>query len=205
MSKDLYDAMVRAPMVAQPLIFAFHGTGGNEAQLFEMISQRVTGAGVVSPRGDIEDRGGARFFRRMEEGDHDLDDLARATHKMVAFVEAHLADVRGHPVYAFGYSNGANLLASVLMARPDLFQRVALLHPTANWNFDTSANLSGRKVLVTGGQRDFIAPVAGIEPLTTWLADAGADVATEFHDGGHELRNTEWTAIGSLFGANGPS
>jgi phospholipase/carboxylesterase len=77
--------------------------------------------------------GAARFFRRTGEGVYDMDDLARRTEAMANFVAAHVAAHKAlHPgvsVYGFGYSNGANILASVAMARPDLFDRIRLLHP----------------------------------------------------------------------------
>ena len=36
--------------------------------------------------------------------------------------------------------------------------------------------------------------------LIAWLQTQGADVQTDVHDGGHELRNTELTALTRLFG-----
>ncbi|MEL6702242.1 MAG: alpha/beta hydrolase [Pseudomonadota bacterium] len=195
MSKDLYQARVTAPAPARPLVFAFHGTGGDEHQLFELAGQLVPGGGVISPRGDVSEMGATRFFRRTGEGVYDMDDLARATDKMTAFVEAHRAMHPGHPVYAFGYSNGANILAAVLFKRPDLFDRVGLLHPLVTWEPEDQPGLAGRKVLITAGKRDPITPWAQSAALIDRLKAAGADVSTEVHDGGHELRNSELTAL----------
>ena len=200
MTKDLYHAQISAPQPAHPLVFALHGTGGNEHQLFELASQIVPGAGVISPRGDVSEGGAARFFRRTGEGVYDMDDLARATDKMIAFVEAHRSAHPGHPVYAFGYSNGANILASVFLKRPDLFDRVGLLHPLVTWEPAPNPALKDRPVLVTAGRRDPITPLPMSERLIDWLRSAEADVHAEVHDGGHELRNTELTALTSLFG-----
>ncbi|WP_147113251.1 alpha/beta hydrolase [Tateyamaria sp. syn59] len=200
MSTDLYQARTSAPDPARPLVFAFHGTGGDENQLFELASQIVPGAGVVSPRGDVSEGGAARFFRRTGEGVYDMDDLARATAKMTAFVAAHRAAHPGHPVYAFGYSNGANILASVFLKRPDLFDRVGLLHPLVTWGLAPNPALEDRPVLVTAGRRDPITPLPMSEQLIAWLKAQGADVQTDVHDGGHELRNTELTALTRLFG-----
>lgn len=199
MSKDLYTALVKAPEARNPLVFPFHGTGGDEHQLFELAGQLVPGAGIVSPRGDVSEMGAARFFRRTGEGVYDMDDLARATDKMIAFIEAHRTVHPSSPVYAFGYSNGANILAAVLLKRPELFDRTALLHPLVTWEPDDQPGLAGRKILVTAGKRDPITPWPQSQSLIAWLKAADADVATDVHDGGHELRNSELTALATLF------
>lgn len=198
MSDDLYTALVKAPEAGQPLVFALHGTGGDERQLYDLAEQLVPGAGIISPRGDVSELGAARFFRRTGEGVYDMQDLARATDKMIAFMAAHRAAHPGSPVYAFGYSNGANILAAALFARPDLFERVGLLHPLVAWEPGAPPDLSGRQVLITAGKRDPITPWSATEALISWLQTTGAEVRTELHDGGHELRNTELTALGEL-------
>lgn len=199
MSTDLYQARISAPEPGRPLVFAFHGTGGNEDQFFELSQHLVPGGGVVSPRGDVSEMGAARFFRRTGEGVYDMDDLARATTKMTAFVEAHKDANPGSAVYAFGYSNGANILAAAFLEHPELFDRVGLLHPLVTWDAVPNPELTGRKVLITAGRRDPITPWPMSEQLIDWFSSAGADVSTEVHAGGHELQNTEIDALVQLF------
>lgn len=195
MALDLYFAKTRAPDAGAPLVFAFHGTGGDETQFFDVVRQVNPRAGIVSPRGDVSEHGAARFFRRTGEGVYDMDDLARRTQAMVRFVEAQKAEYPGVATYGFGYSNGANILASVMMARPDLFDRVGLLHPLIPWAPEPVAGLDGRHVLVTAGRQDPICPWPLIARLIEWLAAQGADVETVIHDGGHEIRPEEVQAL----------
>ncbi len=101
----------------------------------------------------------------------------------------------GTPLFGFGYSNGANILASVFMKRPDLFDRVGLLHPLVTWEAKPDPALMDRKVLITAGQRDPITPWPMSERLMGCFEAAGAAVTTEVHHGGHELRDTEITAL----------
>ena len=199
MSLNAYAARVSAPQPSRPLVFAFHGTGGDEHQLFDLAEKLVPGAGVVSPRGDVSEMGAARFFKRAAEGVYDMADLERATDKMIRFIEAHASKNTGHPVYAFGYSNGANILAAVLLKRPDLFERVGLLHPLVTWEPEARPGLQGTKVLLTAGRHDPITPWAASSRLHEWLSKNGADVTLDAHEGGHELRNTEVTALQELF------
>ena len=102
-----------------PLLFAFHGTGGDENQFVSLGRDLVPGATIVSPRGDVSEFGAARFFRRTGEGVYDMADLARATTKMVGIRRVHVAAEKPSAVLGIGYSNGANILASVIFARPD--------------------------------------------------------------------------------------
>ena len=192
-----YHARMRAPDAGAPLIFAFHGTGGDENQFFDLVRQITPGAGIVSPRGDVSEGGAARFFRRTGEGVYDMADLARRTDRMAGFVAAQKAAHPGVPVYGFGYSNGANILASVVMAAPQLFDRVGLLHPLVPWQ-PAPVDLTGRRVLVSAGRRDPICPWPQSDRLLRWFADQGAEVTSAVHDGGHEIRQAELVALAGL-------
>ncbi|MGR3479948.1 alpha/beta hydrolase [Salipiger marinus] len=192
-----YHARMRAPDAGAPLIFAFHGTGGDENQFFDLVRQINPGAGIVSPRGDVSEGGAARFFRRTGEGVYDMADLARRTDRMAGFVAAQKAAHPGVPVYGFGYSNGANILASVVMAAPQLFDRVGLLHPLVPWQ-PAPVDLTGRRVLVSAGRRDPICPWPQSDRLLRWFADQGAEVTSAVHDGGHEIRQAELVALAGL-------
>ncbi|SHI42515.1 alpha/beta hydrolase [Wenxinia saemankumensis] len=198
MSVDHYTALTTGPAPGAPLLFVFHGTGGTERQFFELGQQLVPGAGIVSPRGDVSEGGALRFFRRTGEGVYDMDDLAARTARMGDFVAAHRARHPGAPAYGFGYSNGANILASVMMARPELFDRAGLLHPLIPWAPDPVPGLAGRRVLITAGRRDPICPWPLSERLIDWTRAQGAEVTTEIHEGGHELREAEIDALSRL-------
>ncbi len=201
MSVDAYEGLASAPAPGKPLVFAFHGTGGDEHQFAGLVSQILPGAGLVAPRGDVSEMGANRFFRRTGEGVYDMDDLARRTEKMAGFVAAHKAANPGVPVYGFGYSNGANILASVMMTAPELFDRVGLLHPLIPWSPDPVPGLAGKAVLVTAGRRDPITPWPQSGKLIAWLRDQEASVTTEVHEGGHELREGEIQALANLLTA----
>ena len=195
MTEDLYQAYTRKGESGKPLVFTFHGTGGNENQFVPLVDGLIPGAQIVSPRGDVSEYGALRFFRRTGEGVYDMDALARRTDKMTRFIASHKAANPGRDVYALGYSNGANILASVLFRKPELFDRVALLHPLIPWRPDDNAGLSGRKILVTGGERDPICPPALSAALIDYFKAQYADVQSAIHGGGHEIRPDEISAI----------
>lgn len=199
MTKDSYIHKLLPGEPGSPLVFTFHGTGGDENQLLGFARELVPGATIVSPRGDVSEMGAARFFRRTGEGVYDMDDLDRATGKMAGFVKAHIEAAKPSKVLALGYSNGANILASVLFAEPELFDAVALMHPLIPFEPEVKGSLAGRHVLITAGRRDPICPPEITSRLDAYLRAAGADVRLEWHEGGHEVRPNEIEAVKSLF------
>ena len=199
MSKDAYIHKVLPGSPGGPMLFVFHGTGGDESQLLSPGRDLVPQATIISPRGDVSEYGAARFFSRTGEGVYDMDDLARATDKMAAFVKAHVEAARPSIVLGLGYSNGANILASVVFAEPELFDATVLMHPLIPFEPQVQGSLAGRHMLLTAGKRDPICPPNLTTRLEAYLRADGADVTVEWHEGGHEVRPNEIEAARRLF------
>lgn len=199
MSKDTYTHKLLPGSPGGPLLFVFHGTGGDENQLVSLGRELVPSASIVSPRGDVSEQGAARFFRRTGEGVYDMEDLARATAKMAAFIKAHVEEAKPSTVLGLGYSNGANILASVAFAEPGLFDATVLMHPLIPFEPQVKGSLAGRHVLITAGRRDPICPPNLTSRLEAYLRADGAAVTVEWHDGGHEVRPNEIEAARQLF------
>ncbi|BCH14378.1 alpha/beta hydrolase [Mesorhizobium sp. L-2-11] len=191
MSKDAYTYKTLPGSPDGSLLFVFHGTGADENQLLSLGRDLAPQATIVSPRGDVSEDGAARFFRRTGEGVYDMDDLARATDKMVGFVRTHVEASKPASVLGLGYSNGANILASVVFAAPSLFDAAVLMHPLIPFEPEVKGSLAGRRILVTAGKRDPICPPNLTVRLEAYLRADGADVTVEWHDGGHEVQSNE--------------
>ncbi|MBW9065752.1 alpha/beta hydrolase [Rhizobium herbae] len=189
-----YVHRLKAGAPGNPIFFVFHGTGGDERQFFEFGSDLLPDATIVSPRGDVSEHGAARFFRRTGEGVYDMADLARATDKMATFVGSLAREHQASQVIGLGFSNGANILANLLI-ETNLFDKAILLHPLIPFKPKDNAALEGRQILITAGQRDPICPA----PLTQGLADyftaQKAVVDVEWHTGGHDIRQNEIEAV----------
>jgi phospholipase/carboxylesterase len=179
---------------ARPLVFAFHGTGGTESQFVPLVRELMPGAAIVAPRGDVSEQGALRFFRRLAEGRYDMEDLGQRTARMAEFVGAHVAAGRPSEVIGLGYSNGANILASVIFARPELFGRAVLMHPLIPWTPEPAPVAT--RVLITAGERDPICPPEMTRALGAWFEAQGAPVETYWHPGGHEIDRGEIAAVG---------
>lgn len=178
-----------------PLVLTFHGTGGTEDQFHGAALDLWPGAHVVSPRGDVSEGGALRYFRRIGEGVYDMADLARRTEAMAAFIAAEKARTGALRIIGLGYSNGANILASVSFAAPGLVDTLLLLHPLIPFTPAPAPGLSGRQVLITAGRRDPICPAPLTQGLADWYGAQGADVTLHWHPGGHEIAADETAAI----------
>ncbi len=191
MSNDPYIHRTLPGSAGTPMLFVFHGTGGDEQQLLSLGRELLPTATIVSPRGDVSELGAARFFRRTGEGVYDMDDLARATAKMAGFILEQVDAANPSAVLGLGYSNGANILASVVFTQPKLFNGVVLMHPLIPFEPKVSGDLMECRILITAGRRDPICPPNLTNRLDAYLRAAGADATVEWHEGGHEVRPNE--------------
>lgn len=181
-----------------PLIFTFHGTGGDEQQFHGLARDLLPEATVISPRGDVSEQGANRYFRRSGEGVYDMVDLAQRVTRMAAFVTSAKAARAPACTIGLGYSNGANILAAVAFAHPALFDTMILLHPLIPFTPAPQPGLAGKRILITAGRHDPICPAPQTSTLADWLTAQGAGVEILWHDGGHEIGQAEIAALPSF-------
>jgi predicted esterase len=179
------------------VLLMLHGTGGDEKDLVPLARLLRPGAAILSPRGNVLENGMPRFFRRLAEGVFDLEDLERRTHELAAFIDAAVEryEIDRSRLVAVGFSNGANIAASVVLRRPGALPRAALLSPMVPFEPENAPSLAGTRVFIGAGRNDPIAPISEAERLAALLRDAGADVTPYFHGGGHTITNDELTAV----------
>jgi phospholipase/carboxylesterase len=188
-------AEVPAKAGDQPIVFALHGTGGDETQLVPLAQRVWPDAAIIAPRGDVSEYGALRFFKRKAEGVYDFEDLELRQKAMAAFVRAQKDRLSPSRTIGLGYSNGANILAAVAVAAPDLFDALVLMHPLIPWTPEDQPGLAKATVLITAGRRDPICPPAQTGALERYFERQGADTVVEWHEGGHELRPSEVEAL----------
>lgn len=191
MTTESYKHRIEDGGANAPLLFTFHGTGGDEHQFPDLGRDLMPSATIVSPRGDVSEGGALRFFRRTAEGVYDMEDLAARTARMAGFIEAIIAERQPKAVLGLGYSNGANILASVMFARPNLFDGTVLMHPLIPFQPQVDGTLAGKSILITAGRKDPICPPNLTNRLESYLQGLDAGVETVWHEGAHEVRPVE--------------
>lgn len=182
-------------------LLMLHGTGGNEHDLIPLADLISPTSNVLGVRGNVLENGMPRFFRRLSEGVFDEEDLIQRTHDLKAFIDDAAAQYGfdRSRVVAVGYSNGANIAASLLFHDGDALQGAVLHHPMVPLRGKELPNLSGVPVFIAAGQRDMMCPPQESEDLTSLLRGAGADVALHWEQGGHQLSRTEVEAAAVWF------
>lgn len=176
-----------------PVLLLLHGTGGTERDLLGLAQHIDAEASVLSVRGNVLENGMPRFFRRLAEGVFDIEDLKLRTEELKSFIadaaEQHSFD--RHNVVAIGYSNGANIAASLMFHDKDVLAGAMLHHPMVPLRDLQLPDLSAVKVFIAAGDNDPICPPQETKELHELLTGAGASVELLWESNGHQLSRSE--------------
>src|SRR5262249_7162147 len=159
-------------------LLLLHGTGGDENDLLPLGQVLAPGAALLSPRGKVLENGMPRFFRRLAMGVFDEQDLRFRSRELAEFVQT-ASDQYGfdsQKVIGVGYSNGANIAASLLLLHPGVLRAAALFSPMVPLEPERLPNLTGVAVFVAAGRSDPIVPPENTRRLQSLLTEAGAAV-----------------------------
>jgi len=184
-------------------LLLLHGTGGNERDLIPLGRELDPNAALLSPRGKVLENGMPRFFRRLAEGVFDLEDLKYRTNELADFISAageHYGFATDQLV-AVGYSNGANIAASMLLLRSEILGAAILFRAMVPLVPDRLPELSSVRVWIGAGDQDPIIPASEAQRLVELLRRAGADVTIRFAKAGHGLTNDDVEAARHWLGA----
>jgi predicted esterase len=188
---------------AETTLLLLHGTGGTEHDLVPLGEQLLPGAALLSPRGKVLEQGMPRFFRRLAMGVFDVPDLIARTQELAEFVGAAARDYGfdASRVVAVGFSNGANIAASLMLLHPRTLRGGVLFRAMVPLQPREQPDLSGRSVFLAGGRFDTMVPATNTEQLAEMLRSAGADVTLHWENEGHSLVPSEveaarrWLAV----------
>jgi phospholipase/carboxylesterase len=179
-----------AALPAPPVgLLLLHGTGGDERDLLPIGRSLAPGAAILSPRGKVLERGMPRFFRRLEEGVFDQEDLTKRTTELAHFIRGAEKKHSMTPgrLVAVGFSNGANIASSILMTDPDALAGAILMRgmppfvPARPWT------LNHKPVLVLSGNHDPIVGRDQANQLANLFRKAGANLTVHWSEAGHNL------------------
>ncbi|WP_226646274.1 alpha/beta hydrolase [Mesobacillus subterraneus] len=185
----------------KPTLLLLHGTGGNELDLLPLAGMIDDEASVLSVRGNVLENGMPRFFRRLAEGVFDEQDLIFRTKELNEFLDE-AAEKYGFDrdnVMAVGYSNGANIAASLLFHYEDALKGAMLHHPMVPRRGIDLPELIGTSVFIAAGTNDPICSPQESEELKSLLEKASADVELHWENRGHQLTREEVEAAAKWY------
>jgi phospholipase/carboxylesterase len=165
-----------------------HGSGADETQIAPLGAAIAPRAVRVAVRGRIEQDGGTRWFRKITPTRFEQVSIRVEANAFAGFI-AKLAGTHGldlgRTVFV-GYSNGANLVSSVMLLHPGLIGRAALLRAMPVLDKVPPSDLSDTNILVIAGAADdTYQPFAA--PLAELLRGHGAAVDARTLPAGHEV------------------
>lgn len=186
---------------SKPTLLMLHGTGGNELDLLPLAGMIDDEASVLSVRGNVLENGMPRFFRRLAEGVFDEEDLVFRTKELNDFLNeaAEKYNFQRDNVIAIGYSNGANIAASLLFHYEDALKGAILHHPMVPRKGIELPDLTGTPVFIAAGTNDPICSPMESAELQKLLDDAGANVELHWENRGHQLTQEEVQAAAKWY------
>ncbi|RAS75269.1 alpha/beta hydrolase [Priestia endophytica] len=182
-------------------LLLLHGTGGNELDLLPIAGRIDDEASVLSVRGNELENGMPRFFRRLAEGVFDEEDLIFRTKELNEFLDeaAEEYSFDRNNIIAIGYSNGANIAASLLFHYKNALKGAILHHPMVPRKGIDLPDLSDKYVFIAAGTNDPICSPMESNELQSLLEKANANVELHWENKGHQLTIEEVEAAGQWY------
>ena len=175
------------------LIILLHGTGGNENSLLSLGEYIDENASLLGVRGNIDENGLNRFFKRLRPGVFDIENLYYETENLSNFIEKLVGDEAFNidEVVLLGYSNGANILGSLLFRKNLAIKAAILMHPMVPTREVLISNPKETKILITAGVNDSMVPVGETKELFDILAKNYKKSTLEWFNQGHGIGKQE--------------
>ena len=178
----------RAANPSGEVIILLHGSGGDETTLFSFARPIWPQATLLGIRGRIVQNGETRWFKKITPTKFDQKDAVDEAEAFVKFL-TDLGEDDGYDLSRatfVGYSNGANLLAVIMMRHPELVRRAVLLRSMPVLDTYPHTNLSKTNALIISGKKDSL--YSPFQPaLSAMLNENGAKVDTEIVDSDHMI------------------
>ncbi len=183
-----------------PPLLLLHGTGGDERDLLRLGHTLSPGSALLSPRGDVSEGGARRFFARLAEGVFDPAEITRRTNALADWLAVATKQYALDParLTAVGFSNGANVAATLLLLRPESLGAAIMLRPMVVLDQPARAgSLAGKRALLLNGEADPIVPLDHPPRLAALLEAGGAKTTVKLLPASHQLTSADITTAQS--------
>lgn len=177
------------PGVDGRTVLLLHGVGGDESAMDQIGKLLTPDSNWLSPKGPVMVDGYARYFTRQPDASFSVSEVTEQTSAMAGFIRGALAahGLEQTELIAVGYSNGANLIASLLVQHPGLISTAVLYRAMLPIEFTEKPDLSGTRVLMLNGSDDHIMDHQRVDQLADFLKNHGANTTHHWLPAGHPL------------------
>ena len=175
------------------LLIVLHGTGGDETSMIPLAEYIDEKSSVLSIRGNVNENGMFRYFKRISPGVFDEENLKIETENLKNFIYKFLGGNGFDPqnTSVLGYSNGANILGSLLYHYGKVFGKSILMHPMIPIKDYSVVAQQSHKILITAGVNDSLVKIEETKELFEIFMLSNGDVKLKIYSSGHSVSNDE--------------
>ena len=173
-------------------VVLLHGSGGDEHELVSLAADVAPGSPVLGIRGTVAVDGGFAFFHRNPDrsiDESDLDARVPVLREVITSASAHHG--LSKPPVAIGFSNGAIMVAALLLTYPTLFTAAVLFRPLSPFLEDRPTRADGVPVLIIDGAKDSRRSPGDGARLARRCSLAGAAVTHHVLPVGHAITGAD--------------
>ncbi|SNV78082.1 phospholipase/carboxylesterase family protein [Mammaliicoccus stepanovicii] len=163
----------------KPVFLLLHGTGGNERDLLPLAEMLDPSYSVLSVKGEVDENGMARYFRRLREGEYDLEDLKFRSQELYDFIEKSAKEYEFNleNLILVGFSNGANMAINLALRDEAPFKKALLFAPLYPLDLkDNHKDLTNFEVFLSMGEQDPIVTLEQSKRVIEIFKERGAKV-----------------------------
>lgn len=174
-------------------LLLLHGTGGDERSLVDIARFLDGSCRILSFRGEVEEEGMNRFFKRNGLNQFDIDSLEVETDRLYEEIKRLSAEkgVAEEDWVLVGYSNGANIGLHLLLERQTKLSGGIFFHPMSLGVHTHQEPLTDKRFWLSQGNDDPIVSQAAFAELVAPLQQRGADVTLFTSEQGHAITMPE--------------
>ncbi|HYX45075.1 MAG TPA: dienelactone hydrolase family protein [Acidimicrobiales bacterium] len=182
-----------------PAVLLLQEGGGNEDDELPLVDVAGSAAAVLRPQGKVDEGGLARYFRRLDSGAIDVEDLHRRVDELSRFVAGacEAFDLDPGAVWALGFSGAAVTAAALALDHPDTLAGGVLLSGAAPFPESEGKRLAGKVFFCAHGRADPVVSLDQYEELVELLVTEGAEVELHWYEAGHEVSPEEVADAGA--------
>lgn len=171
-----------------PVFVLLHGTGGTETDLVSLAELLNPEYNILGIRGNVQENGMNRYFKRHGEGQYDWKDLEFRGNELYEFIveKSKEHNFALEDTVLVGFSNGSNIAIQMMLTHPSSFKKAALFAPLYPADVVEKQDFSTTDVFLSLGKGDPIVPELESTRVIQLFEDRGAQVTTAWVNG-HSL------------------
>lgn len=174
-----------------------HGTGGDEHSLLNLGKMIDRSVNLLSIRGNISEQGHNRFFKRHGIGSYDIESLEFETNNLVNFLNeaAEKYNIDKEKFVLIGFSNGANIIQSILQLHGRQFYAGILLSPSYLQPNKPFKDLDKIPLFISVSQNDPFMNADEAKSLVESIKKSNGKLEVFWFNEGHTVTNEVLSAV----------